>query len=239
MVAISVYGTDNTSILDALARLNGKGRAVVCIDPDVITDSELTTMHNLGVRGVRLNLRSTSQQVDPIKFAKVLRKYADRIRSFGWALQIYTSLDQIKLIAPVILSLGVPVIFDHLGSPEGTVPPKNQPGYGELMALLKHKVAFVKLSGIYRFESTPGIEEYVKNILEIAPTQMVWASDWPHSGGISKNPDGDRNKVQEYRKVSIPGFIDTCKRWCNYDSDLIYRIWVENPRRLWQYDGKD
>ncbi|KUJ07655.1 amidohydrolase 2 [Mollisia scopiformis] len=239
LVAFSVYGTDNRSILDALVKLKGKGRAVVCIDPDEITDKELRSMHGLGVRGVRLNLRTRSQTIDPILFTKLLRKYADKIRPLGWALQIYTSLDQIKHIAAVIPSLGIPIVFDHLGSPEGTRPPKALLGYSELMSLLKEKLVYVKLSGTYRFPNTPGIGEYVEEILRCAPTQVVWASDWPHSGGVSRNPGGDRKKVQEYRVVSTTDFIVRCKEWCKYDEDLIQKIWVENPRRLWQYDAQD
>lgn len=234
-----MYGTDNRSILDALKRLDGKGRAVVCIDPDTITDEEMSSMHALGARGARLNLRTRSQRMDKDGFREILYKYADKIRPFGWALQVYTSLDQIELIAPDVPSLGVPVVFDHLGSPEGSVPPKELPGYAQLMKLLEEKYVYVKLSGTYRFPDTPGVGEYVKEILKVAPTQVVWASDWPHSGSVSQNPRGDRNKVQDYRKISTVDFIATCKDWCDYDEDLIRKIWVDNPRRLWQYDGAD
>lgn len=196
-------------------------------------------MHDLGVRGVRLNLRTRSEIIEPSLFAIILRKYAEKIRRFGWALQIYTSLDQVKHIASVIPSLGVPVVFDHLASPEGSLPPKQLPGYSELMSLLKERLVYVKLSGMYRFPDTPGLGEYVMEILRIAPTQVVWASDWPHSGGVTRNPGGDRKKVQEYRSVNIPEFVETCKRWCNYDEDLMNKIWVENPRRLWQYYKED
>jgi len=153
----------------------------------------------------------------------------------GWVIQIFVSFDQIQHIADIIPSLGVPVVFDHLGMPEATVPPKLLSGYCDLMALLEQKLVYRKLSGMYRFPNTPGMKEYVQEILRIAPTQVVWASDWPHSGGAAENPGGDRNKIQEYRQVSIPEFIETCKKWCDYDEDLIKKIWVDNPRRLWQY----
>lgn len=212
---------------------------MVCIDPDKITDAELSSMHDLGVRGVRLNLGTRSEKLEPTLFSNLLRKYAKKIQRFGWAIQIYTSLDQIKHIASIVPSLGVTVVFDHLGSPAGTDTPRNMSGYQELMMLLKHKLAYVKLSGIYRFVDTPGIGQYVRDILETAPTQVVWASDWPHSGGVSRNPGGNRNKVQEYRTVSVPEFIQNCKEWCDFDEDLMHKIWVENPRRLWQYDEQD
>ena len=34
LVSISIYGTDNRLLLQSLRRLEGKGRAVVSIDPD-------------------------------------------------------------------------------------------------------------------------------------------------------------------------------------------------------------
>lgn len=235
IVAFSVYGTDNRSLIDALVRLKGKGRGVACIDPDLVTNEELQDMHVVGVRAIRLNLRTRSEKLDRASFAKLLRKNANKIRSLGWALQLYISLDQIALIAEVVPSLGVPIVIDHIGSPAADLPPRKQAGYAEFMNLLAHRQIWVKLSGLYRLSNTPELEVYIREILRVAPTQVVWASDWPHSGGVEKNPGGDRNKVQDYRKVSIPNFIAACKRWCDYDEDLMQKIWVDNPRRLWQY----
>ena len=93
----------------------------------------------------------------------------------------------------------------------------------------------MKLSGTYRFPDLPELDDYVLEILRIAPTQVVWASDWPHSGGVQYNPNGDRTKIQEYRKIDDPAFIARCKEWCGGDEDLIQKIFVDNPRRLWQY----
>jgi len=226
-------------MLDALARLNGKGRAVVAINPETITNDELQRMHELGVRGIRLNYKTQNQGFDRAEFVRLLRLHADTIRPYGWVLQMYISLEQIAVIADVVPSLGVPIVFDHLGSPSQTTLPQEQTGYKELMTLLAEKKVYTKLSGLYRFPKTPGIEDYIQEILRVAPTQVVWASDWPHSGSVEANPGGDRKKVQDYRKADIPGFIANCKRWCGYDEDLIRKIFVDNPRKLWQYDAKD
>ncbi|KAH7350580.1 hypothetical protein BKA65DRAFT_395908, partial [Rhexocercosporidium sp. MPI-PUGE-AT-0058] len=67
-------------------------RGVGCIDPDTITDTELKTLHDAGVRGVRLNLKTRSENPDKAFFTKTLRNYADRIRPLNWVLQIYVSL---------------------------------------------------------------------------------------------------------------------------------------------------
>lgn len=236
IVAVSVYGTDNSSLIDALKRLGSKGRGVACIDPESITDEELRAMHDVGVRGVRLNIKTQSQQPEAPKFAELLRQYAERVRALGWVLQLYVSLEQIALIADVIPTLGIKVVFDHLGSPAEAIPSRKQRGYTELLQLLTKKKAWIKISGTYRFARLPDLEKFAREILYLAPTQVVWASDWPHTGGVESNPGGDRNEVQEYRKVSTPDFIGKCLMWCDYDQDLIQKVWVDNPGKLWQYE---
>lgn len=241
LIAFSVYATDNTCLLDSLARLQGKGRAVVAIDPATVTVPELERMHRLGVRGVRLNLKTESREVDQDMFGALLRKYADLTRPFGWVLQLYISLEQVAMVADEIRGLGVKVVIDHLGAPDGEsgTPGREQRGYKELLELLESGRCWVKLSGTYRFAGMPDLEGYVREILRRAPTQLVWASDWPHSGGVQRNPGGDRMKVQEYREADVPKFVALCKKWCDHDERLIRWIWVDNPRKLWDYNEDD
>ncbi|GAD99979.1 hypothetical protein ARB_02111 [Paecilomyces variotii No. 5] len=244
LVAFSVYQNDNSSILDALRRLNGKGRAVVCIDPKTVTDAELRELHAAGARGIRLNFRTSSKRVDTETFERLLFEAAERIRPFGWVLQLYVSLDQIAQFAAVVPQLGVTVVIDHIGHPEPSKgPARLQEGYREFMELLKSGLVYTKLSGTYRFDDLPDLDSYVQEILATAPDRVVWASDWPHSGGVSRNPGGDRKKVQEYRKVDDRAWIARCKTWCRLaggteGNELVRKIWVDNPRSLWQY-GED
>src|SRR3954462_6555259 len=55
----SIYGIDNSAILDAMAKLNAqtanRARAVVAVDLDV-SEKKLEELDEKGVRGVRLNL---------------------------------------------------------------------------------------------------------------------------------------------------------------------------------------
>ncbi|HEX2654267.1 MAG TPA: amidohydrolase family protein, partial [Xanthobacteraceae bacterium] len=51
----SVYGTDNTLMLDVLRDRPDRLRAVVAVEK-TITDRELEHMNALGVRGIRINL---------------------------------------------------------------------------------------------------------------------------------------------------------------------------------------
>ena len=234
---MSVYSTDNRSILDALRQSNGTARGVVCIDPHTIDKEELAIMHELGARGVRVNWKTRSEKFSKEKFAALLQSYAGKIRHLKWALQLYISLPQLALIAEEIPKLGVPVVFDHLVHPESTMPPSQQEGYAELIRLLQSRQVYIKLSGTYRFPDLPELDTYVREIIRIAPTQVVWASDWPHSGGAERIPSGGRHVHQDYRKVDDAGFVTQCMEWCGGDEDLIRMIWVDNPRRLWQYEN--
>ncbi|OIW25721.1 amidohydrolase 2 [Coniochaeta ligniaria NRRL 30616] len=245
LVAFSVYHTDNSSILDALRRLRGKARAVVCIDPDAATDSELQELHDAGARAIRLNLKTCGQRLDKAGFEEMLRKNAARIAPFGWAVQMYVSLDQIAQVADVLPTLGVPVVIDHVGFPDPAKGPVQlQEGYREFMDLLKSGAVWTKLSGTYRFQDLVGLDDYVREILSAAPDRVVWASDWPHSGGVAANPGGDRDVPQEYRKIDDRAWVARCKTWCREveggsGQKLVQKIWVDNPRRLWKYESDD
>lgn len=239
LVAVSVYGTDNNLLLQSVRHLKGKGRAVVSIDPETISDQDLDEMQALGVRGIRINLKSTSQNKSKEEILTTLRSYVQIIHRLKWAIQLHIGLADIEKIASEVPKLGVPVVIDHLATPNETLAPRLQPGYTEFMDLLSRKQVWVKLSGIYRFSKLPELDAYVLEILRIAPTQVVWASDWPHTGGVAANPQGDRKAVQGYRKFDVPAFIAQCKEWCGEDEALIQKIFVDNPRRLWQYEGED
>jgi predicted TIM-barrel fold metal-dependent hydrolase len=241
LVSFSVYHDDHSSILDALHHMHGKGRAVACINTTTATDDDLCMLHQAGVRGIRLNMRTRSQALD---IAAVILAAA-RISPLGWVMQLYISLDQMVELAPVVPGLGVTVIIDHIGAPSADRGPgRLQPGYAEFIKLLEEGWIWTKLSGVYRFPDLPDLDEYVTDILRSAPDSVVWASDWPHSGGVEANPDGDRNKVQCYRQVDDVAWIKRCKGWCERvdrsgKGQLVHKIWVDNPRRLWQYNGDD
>ncbi|KAL9135927.1 MAG: hypothetical protein Q9175_002858 [Cornicularia normoerica] len=239
LVAVSVYDTDNNLLLQSLGHLKGKGRAVVSIDPETISEQELDEMHALGVRGIRINLKSTSQNKSKKELITTLRSYVQRIHRLKWAIQLHIGLADIEKIASEVPNLGVPVVIDHLATPEKTLAPRLQPGYAECLDLLSKKQVWIKLSGIYRFAELPELDSYVREILRVAPTQVVWASDWPHTGGVAANPQGDRLALQEYRIFDISTFVAQCKQWCEEDEGLIQKIFVDNPRKLWQYEEED
>ena len=96
LVQPSPYGTDNTVLLSTLRRIRESKdrlrevRAIAVFDPVSTSDDELDRMHNLGVRGLRLNLQASGGQVDYAALKESLIGAANRVKHLpGWKIQIY------------------------------------------------------------------------------------------------------------------------------------------------------
>ncbi|KAK6352885.1 hypothetical protein TWF696_004886 [Orbilia brochopaga] len=245
LVALSVHGTDNSCILKALNDLaalnpNRPPRAVVSIDPHTISDDELAAMHAAGVRGARMNLKSSLAEPSGAEFDRTLRAYADRLKPLKtWPLQIHLSLHQVPLIADTIPKLGITVIIDHLAAPstkKPLQPAHEQPGHKEFMRLLSRGEIYTKLSGMDRFPNLPALDEYATEVVATAPDRIVWASDWPHTGGVRMNPLGDRLRLQGFRGVDDHGALQRAVGvYCKGDEDIVRLVWRDNARVLWDY----
>ena len=55
LVQPSVYGSDNTAMLDAMKAAGNRFRGVAVVNED-ISQAELSKLHDAGVRGVRFNI---------------------------------------------------------------------------------------------------------------------------------------------------------------------------------------
>ncbi|KAF4809337.1 2-pyrone-4,6-dicarbaxylate hydrolase [Colletotrichum siamense] len=239
IVAVSVYGDDNRSLIDGLNQMKGKGRGIASINPDTVTEEQLDELNRAGVVGVRLNLWSFGATPDKDSLRATLTAYADKIRSRGWVLQVFGTMNQYPDILSITPDLDVDVVVDHLGYPDPNNPTLDPAGRQAVLQALRSGRTWIKMSGTYRFPTTPGLDEYVQEVLKTAPDKIVWASDWPHVGGPHRNPGGDRLQQQEFMTPDIPGFIDQCVEWCGGDQQLINKIWIDNPRRLWKYSEDD
>jgi predicted TIM-barrel fold metal-dependent hydrolase len=195
MIQPSFYGNDNTFMIDSLKAYDpDRARAVVVFDAANITTQQLQEWDELGVRGVRLNF-ATSDEIPPAaELEKTLRQYAETVKPFDWAIQLYISMDSIPGIEAVVPTLGARVVFDHIGNPtmpEPSLSPKRfDPyqidGFGSMVRLLQQGTSYVKISGPYRLSKLPGpdyvdIDPLVLELLRVAPSRLVYGSDWPHT----------------------------------------------------------
>lgn len=180
LVQPSVYGSDNTLLLQALAARPGRHRGVVVLGDDV-DDRELDTMHALGVRGTRLNLMSPVGETG----ADVERRFATlapRLRERGWHLQWYAGPEHLATVARLHSGSGVTAVLDHLAGLHAELP-TDDPAW-EAVSRLAAQGAWVKLSGWYRLRAAAPYEtlaDTVRRLAALFGERLVWGSDWPHT----------------------------------------------------------
>ncbi len=191
VVQPSIYGHDNACLLDAIAQLGqDRARGIAVVDLDTVTDEELARLHAGGVRGIRLNLHVSGEGLVTTR-QQVLA--AQRIAEMpGWHVQVHASMAVHVAMLDHYKSLGLPVVLDHFAG--GVMP--GPEGEGHLQQLLKAMASqslYVKLSAAYRLPSGCAADALARQFHASAPQQVLWGSDWPHTGGSG----GGGRKPQE------------------------------------------
>ncbi|KAH8653210.1 hypothetical protein BGZ60DRAFT_568762 [Tricladium varicosporioides] len=232
LVQPSIYGIDNSCLLDTLRTLGPlRSRGVVTFDPDTISQATLEEWHRIGVRGVRVNIKSVGRVVLESELAEELCKYADIIRPFGWVLQLWIGLESMPVIESIMARLRVKVCVDHFGGPripksfveDENADPYTLSGFQSLVNLLTEANFYVKMSAPYRLtndaELQRDIEPIAREILRVAGrTSVVFATDWPHT---------------RFHGVEVKSFADRCLRWCGKDEKMVERLFRGNAEDLW------
>ena len=192
----SVYGTDNSAILNAMAALNeetpDRARCVVALAMDV-GEKKLAALDAAGVRGVRLNFDNKGGM--PIAIAEI-PDLAARIAPFGWHLEfLFPGKDIIELM-PVFTALKVPMSIAHFAYQPATAGVKAA-GFRALIELVRRGNTWIKISGANRVAATDlppydDVKPMAHALIEAAPERIMWGTDWPHPNKYLANPnDGD------------------------------------------------
>ncbi|KAH7313452.1 amidohydrolase [Stachybotrys elegans] len=227
LVQPSIYGHDNSCLLDALYALGPRrGRGVVSFDPATTPTSRLCEWHTLGVRGVRLNIQSHGVAVNTAHIEDMLEKYAAAVRPLGWVVQVYMPMSMMDMLEDIVPRLGVRLCIDHLGHPclEDTSPqdPYQVPGFASLARLLQQGRTFVKLSAPYRMSRMQNhidLEPMAREIIRLkGKSRVVFATDWPHT---------------RFEGLDIRPWMDRVLDWCGDDKELVKRLFKENAEDLW------
>jgi D-galactarolactone isomerase len=220
VVQSKTYGTDNSCLLDGIARLMpARGIAVVHSN---VSDAELKRLHKGGVRGIRFSLWNPE---DAVVTFDMIAPLARRITGLGWHVQIHMSGDQIVECEGMLRTLPCPIAIDHMGR----LPPElgvRHDGYSAILRLLDRGRTWVKLSGAY-LNTAAGVRNFADAsavacaLVKAAPERLVWGSDWPH--------------VTEHDKPDTATLLKLLTGWT--DNKLTRsRILVENPAELYGFE---
>ncbi|BAT61838.1 4-sulfomuconolactone hydrolase [Variibacter gotjawalensis] len=224
LVQPSVYGSDNTVLLNALKEAGSEFRGVAVVDP-AISDNDLERLSTAGVRGVRINIVDVKSGGAAFDFQS-LRLLAERIRPLGWHMEFLLHVDTFPDFAITFENFPVDIVFGHLGyTAPGTTPDNG--GFQDLLKLLRNGRAWVKLTGPYRIsrEQLPyaDVVTLAHALVDANPDRIVWGTDWPHVMVRGAMPnDGDlcdllsawvpdetaREKILCLNPATLYGFVD-------------------------------
>jgi 2-pyrone-4,6-dicarboxylate lactonase len=217
LVQASCHGTDNRAMLDAIASSRGAWHGVAMVDATV-TDAELETLHEGGVRGVRFNF---VQHLGGAPDLKAVDHVLRRVSSLGWHVVLHLDAQDIATYRTFLDQLRVPFVIDHMGRVKAALGLDQLP-FRLLLDLMKNELAWVKVSGPERI-STAGkpfhdAVQFARALVEAAPDRTLWGSDFPHPNVNVMPNDGE--------------LLDLFAMVTDDDS-LRHKVLVDNPTRLY------
>ncbi|NNE82586.1 MAG: amidohydrolase family protein [Alphaproteobacteria bacterium] len=217
----SVYGTDNTAILDAMARHPGRILGVVAVD-STITDAELADLNAKGARGARVNIADKGG--NPFDSMDAVRRFCERLAPLGWHLEVLLHVNEFPNLTQTFADFPVDIVVGHLGYAKSPSTIED-PGFQEFLELVRGGHWWVKLTGTYRITGEdqppyPDVIPVAQALIAANPDRMIWGSDWPHPS--------------HYRGMPNDAYLlDQLLDWTN--AATIQKILVDNPERLFGF----
>lgn len=232
----SIYGSDNSCLLAALAKLGpSRGRGVVVVDPATVQQETLDQWHALGVRGLRVNLQSVEIIMDKTELEKTLLQHAEIARPRNWIIEVYIPLKMVPMLEFIVPHLGVTLCIDHFGSPELSpiswardsqpFDPYSLHGFPSLISLLRAGSTYIKVSAPYRLTKDRNMRDLkamAREFLAAAPDRVIYATDWPHT---------------RFTDVDISPFTEWCLQLCAHQPGLAEKLFRKNTERMLDVDS--
>lgn len=188
LVHAKAYQRDAATVTDAIQRLGvQRARGVLWEDPGW-TGSDLRTLHDAGIRGIR-TLHGPGVGLD----MSSLRATAERIAPLGWHLLVQAECDAWAPRVDELCALPCTVVLDHMGR----LPPGCDAQDAAFIAWMRfaRMGGWTKLSAPYygtngHAASFEPIGWRVRAWLEVAPERALWAMNWPHVNlPVEERPD--------------------------------------------------
>ncbi|WP_411705982.1 amidohydrolase family protein [Edaphovirga cremea] len=221
IVQASCHGTDNSAMLDAIARSGGRYMGVGMVNGSE-SDAELERLHAGGVRGVRFNfVQHLGGAPDLPTFFSILQ----RVKALGWHVVLHLDAQDILTYEDTIGKIDLPFIIDHMGRAKTAQGLEQQPFQQLLQLMRDNPLAWVKVSSSERISA--GVRPFndaipfAQALIETAPDRVLWGTDWPHPN-ISNDMPNDGELVNL--------MLDFCQ-----DEGLRNKLLVENPARLYGF----
>ena len=227
LVQGSAHGRDNSAMLDALARRPDRLRGVAVADAEISPRRSCANGIAIGVRGLRFNHFFRDGQLHyrggvPLSAAQTL---APVMAELGWHLQLWIDVKDLPDTIPVLKSLGLPVVIDHMGRTDaraGTATARfpEPAACGRRRLVLGQAVRrppdFSRDAPDY-----PDARPFHEALVRANPERLVWGGDWPHPRVEGEMPDAGH-------------LFELFQTWTP-DQATQHRILVTNPAKLYGF----
>jgi 2-pyrone-4,6-dicarboxylate lactonase len=225
IVQISVHGSDNRLLVDAVRQHPERLRGVVVIDGSE-SDAALEDMREAGIRGVRINELFAGGSG-----AQMLQALAARCRPLGWHLDLALHGHRLRELKDALRALDITLVIDHMGWCP-TALGVDHPDFQAVLELARLPKTWVKLSGAYRMSAMPhpypDAGPFVQALVAAAPDRTVWGSDWPHVALSDASPMPQPGALVDALYLQLGGDAAAQRQ--------LQAVLVDNPARL--YGGR-
>lgn len=227
IVQATCHGADNRAMVDACRASKGKARGVATVKR-AVSDEELQSLHDAGVRGVRFNFVKRLVDFTP---KDELMEIASRIAKLGWHIVVYFEAQDLPELWDFFTNLSTTVVVDHMGRPDVSLP-VDGPQFELFVKLMReHDNIWSKVSCPERLSvSGPkalagerhayhDVIPFARKLVETFPERVLWGTDWPHPNLKDHMPDD--GLLVDF----IPHIAPT--------PELQQQLLVNNPMRLY------
>lgn len=222
LVQASVHGVDNSAMIDALTRGEGRLRGVALLD-DTVTESDVARMHAAGVRGVRFNFVRLLGGPPPLR---VFHRVVETIRPFGWHIALHVGGEELIEYESLFEQANVPLVIEHMGrvNISGGL---RQCSFQRMIDLAKSNGFWIKIDMGDRLSlQGPPYDDmipFAQAIVEAIPDRTIWGTDWPHPMYLADKVMPDDAELVDLLGRYVP------------DNDLRERVLVANAERLYSF----
>ncbi len=231
IVQATCHGRDNRALVDALEASDGRARGVAAVGRDV-TDAELRSLHEAGVRGIRFNFVKRLVDFTP---RDVVADIAARVAPLGWHVVVYFEARDLPELWELFTTLPTTVVVDHMGRPDVTQP-VDGPEFERFVRLMReHGNIWSKVSCPERLSVSgpPAVDgernpyrdvvPFARRLVETFPDRVLWGTDWPHPNLKDHMPDDGL-------------LVDVVPHVARAPEEQ-QRLLVDNPMRLYWADS--
>jgi predicted TIM-barrel fold metal-dependent hydrolase len=219
-VQASCHGTDNSAMVDALRRGDGRYAGVAMID-ESFTDADIAALHDVGVRGTRFNFVAHLGGAPDLG---TFWRLVERVQPFGWHVVLHFDAKDLPDHAALLDRMPCPYVIDHMAR----VPAAgglDQAPFEALLEVVRDERAWVKISGAERLTADgrapyDDVVPFARALVAAAPDRVLWGTDWPHPNVRHMPDDGDL----------VDLLVDLVP-----DEALRTKVVVDNPTRLYDF----